>query len=99
MAVLAAVPALAQPKTNAPPVSVSVTARIPKAQPALKPNWHWLTPLRTTELKPLPTRVDGLSTRAWTTVVGWRPGVPAFSKDITQEPQFCLLWIGHEPWR
>jgi hypothetical protein len=42
-------------------------------------------------------QVEGLSTSAWATTVGWNSGASAFSDERTQTAHFNLLWFGAEP--
>jgi len=85
IALFVACQAFAQQTTNAPSTSATVTAQKPKV--------HWFAPVQTTNsvenLKP----IDGLDTRAWTTVVGWHPGESAFATGERHEPGVCFFWI------
>jgi hypothetical protein len=53
--------------------------------------WHLINPLAPTEPKPAyePNRV--LSTRAWSTTVGWTPGRSAFPDEVTHESTMSLI--------
>lgn len=44
-------------------------------------------------------QLEGVSTRAWTSIVGWHPGESAFPDACNYEPQFNLFCIGGEPQR
>lgn len=44
-----------------------------------------------------PLQIEGKSTRAWTTIVGWQPVEPTFPEDRIFEPHFSLLYAGAEP--
>ena len=44
-------------------------------------------------------RINGLSTRSWTTVVGWRPGASAFPSEAAHEPGLYLFSLGVAPER
>ncbi len=39
------------------------------------------------------TRTRGISTRAWTSVVGWSPGSSAFPDAVTHEPHMSLVSV------
>lgn len=40
--------------------------------------------------------IEGLSTRAWTTTVGWHPGESAFPTAMTHESKLVLISFGHK---
>ncbi len=45
-------------------------------------------------------RVGNISSRPWTQIVGWHPGVPSsFTDRITHGSGLPLLWFGAEPQR
>jgi len=44
-------------------------------------------------------RINGLSTRSWTTVVGWQPGASAFPNETTHEEGLYLFSAGVAPER
>jgi len=75
--------------TNAPPESVTITVERPKL--------HWLSPPHTVRGEPVLKPVEGLDTRAWTTVVGWHPGQSAFASAETHEGGLTLFWVDMEP--
>lgn len=60
---------------------------------------HVPKPFATTpgEDKTKVTRVENMSSRPWTEIVGWRQVQFASDADRYHEPQFTLLWIGNEP--
>ena len=69
----------------------------------LRTRGFWSLPLRLLQaVNPFAAkRVDddtghaaGLSTRAWSTLVGWHPGASAFSDPVTHEPAMDLISVG-----
>ena len=44
-------------------------------------------------------RVNGSSSRAWTTIATQRQNPSVFHDVSTHEPQLCLFSFGHEPWK
>jgi hypothetical protein len=44
-------------------------------------------------------RVEGMSSRPWTQIVGWKPGYPAFPSPEMHESTLCLFSVGNEPER
>jgi hypothetical protein len=53
----------------------------------------WFNPFAKTEPPRRIERDEGISTRAWTEVVGWNPGGSAFPDATTHEPKMNLLVI------
>ena len=53
--------------------------------------WHLVSPLAAAEPKPAYERTPGLSTRAWSTTVGWTPGRSAFQDEVTHEPTMSFI--------
>ena len=43
-------------------------------------------------------RVDGMSSRPWTQIVGWHPGESEFTRPELLDPSMPVIWVGHEPW-
>src|SRR5208337_786663 len=60
---------------------------------------HWFTSAPAPDARYDLSPAEGLSREAWTTTVGWHPGVSAFPDAETYGSRMCFLWIGHEPWR
>jgi hypothetical protein len=83
--------AVAQQQTNTPSASTTITVKRQK--------FHWLAPMKKVERKNNLEYVEGLSPRAWTTIVGWHPGASAFPEAESSGLQVCLFWAGHEPWQ
>jgi hypothetical protein len=53
-----------------------------------------VNPLAPVEPQPVPeTRLGGVSTRAWSSVVGWSPGGSAFPDPVTHEPHMTLVSV------
>ncbi|HTY88526.1 MAG TPA: hypothetical protein VMB80_13750 [Candidatus Acidoferrum sp.] len=67
--------------------------------PAKKSKIHWFTSATTPDTRHDLRPVAGLSRQAWTTTVGWHPGVSAFPDAEAYNSRMCLLWVGHEPWQ
>jgi len=80
----------AQSQTN----STSASATIIKVQ---EPKLHWLAPVTTTKTNNNLKSVEGLDSRAWTTVAGWHPGGSAFPAAETHRSKLCLFWVDFEP--
>ena len=53
--------------------------------------WHLVNPFAPTEPKPAYERTPVLSTRAWSTTVGWNPGRSAFPDAVTHESTLSLV--------
>ena len=90
-ALLAASQAGAQSQTN----STSASATVIKVQ---EPKLHWLGPVTTTTTNNNLKRVEGLDSRAWTTVAGWHPGESAFPAVETHRSKLSLFRMDFEPW-
>ncbi len=56
-----------------------------------------VNPLSATGPQGKETREDGLSTRAWTTITGWKPGASFMDDPVTHEPEMNLLTISRSP--
>ena len=56
------------------------------------------TPIRPAESGNSLEPVKGIDVRAWTTTVGWHPGVSAFPNAATYSCRLHLLCFGHKPW-
>ena len=53
--------------------------------------WHLVNPLAPAEPKPAYERTPTLSTRAWSTTVGWSSGRSAFPDAVTHESTLGLI--------
>jgi hypothetical protein len=53
--------------------------------------WHLVNPFAPAEPKPAYERTPALSTRAWSTTVGWSPGRSAFPDAVTHESTLSLV--------
>ena len=62
---------------------------------APKPKFHLLGPAQPVQSQ-RPLQIEGLDTRAWTTVAETRTSEQAFPNGDTQEAGLCLLWWGAE---
>jgi len=76
-------------QTNNP--SASTTFKAPK------PKFHWFGPVEPVQIGKNPRYVEGLDTRAWTTVAEENSGKSVFPDAETHEGELCLLWWGSEP--
>jgi hypothetical protein len=85
---------------------VAVTPKLQASGPLIepfKPNQTSSTPKRLLQLvnpfapvepQPAPqTRVKDMSTRAWSTVVGWNPGGSAFPNGVDHESQMTFISV------
>jgi hypothetical protein len=85
---------------------VAMTPKLQASGPlveAFKPNQTSSTPKRLLQLvnpfapvepQPAPeTHVKGISTRSWTSVVGWNPGASAFPDGVTHEAQMSFVSV------
>jgi hypothetical protein len=75
--------------TNAP--SASTTIKAPK------PTFHWFGPAGPVPTGENPRYLEGLDTRAWTTVAEVDSRKTAFPDAETHEGGLSLLWWGTEP--
>ena len=89
LGLITAGPVVAQSSSNSPSNSDFTTP--------IKPEIYRLTPARTIGTTNEMGQVGGFSVRAWTTTVGWHPGVSAFPDADTYHFQLDLFGIGHEP--
>lgn len=76
-------------QTNNP--SASTTFRTPK------PTFHWFGPGEPVRTGNQPRYIEGLDTRAWTTVAEVDARQTAFQDAETHEAGLCLVWWGAEP--
>jgi len=63
---------------------------------APKPKFHLFGPARPAQPQ-RPLQIEGLDTRAWTTVAETRTSKQAFPNGENHEAGLCLLWWGSEP--
>jgi hypothetical protein len=76
-------------QTNAPSASATFTT--------VKPKFHWLGPSGPVPAENRPRLIEGLDTRAWTTVAEDNSGRLVFPDAETHEAGLSLLWWGSEP--
>jgi len=62
-------------------------------------NFKLLNPRIQTGLKDQALQIENMSTRPWTSVVGWRPCESTFADVRAYQPHFDLFWIGATPER
>jgi hypothetical protein len=87
--VLAAATVLAQDQS----VNPSATTTLQKPKPGLMK--RIFLPERRDEGKI--DRVEGESSQAWATIVGWNPGQSSFPDPVNHEARLYLLSIGADP--
>ena len=63
---------------------------------ATKPTFHWFGPANPVQSQKLQT-IEGLDTRAWTTVAETRTSRQAFPNGENHQAGLCLLWWGSDP--
>lgn len=101
MAVLfAACSAIAQQRTNTTSATSASHTNAPSASAALGapgPTLHWFGPAEPVSAAGKPRYIEGLDTRAWTTVVEIDPRKKAFPDGETHEAGLYVLWWGNEP--
>ena len=93
----AACQAVAQQQTNASSTSQTNNPSASTTFQASKPTFHWLGPTAPVQTGKYPRYVEGLDTRAWTTVVEVDPRQSAFQDGETHEAGLCVLWWGAVP--
>ena len=59
--------------------------------------FHWVNPFAPTEPRVAYESTPKLSTRAWSTTVGWNPGGSAFPDPVTHEATMSLVSFGRTP--
>ncbi len=89
--------AMAQQQVNANSTSQTNNPSASTTFKAPKPTFHWLGPGEPVQTGKTPRYIEGLDTRAWTTVVEENSGRSAFPDGETHEAGLCLLWWGAEP--
>ncbi len=97
MVLFAAGQALAQQQVNANSTSQTNNPSASTTFKAPKPTFHWLGPGESAQTGKAPRYIEGLDTRAWTTVAEVDARRPAFQDGETHEAGLCVLWWGAEP--
>jgi hypothetical protein len=62
----------------------------------VRPKFHWLGPPAPVSTEKRPRMIEGLDTRAWTTVAEDDSGKRVFPDAETHEAGLCLMWWGSE---
>ncbi len=62
-----------------------------------KPTFHWFGPVEPVQTGNHPRYLEGLDTRAWTTMAEVDARRAAFQDGQTHEAGLCLVWWGAEP--
>lgn len=93
----AACQAVAQQQTNASSTSQTNNPSASATFRASKPAFHWLGPAEPAQTGKNPRYIEGLDTRAWTTVAEVDARQAAFQDGETHEAGLCVLWWGAEP--
>jgi hypothetical protein len=80
------------------PVAGTAVSKTPATR---QQKFHQLAPAWMMETKDNQEPVKGLDVRAWTTKVGWHPGVSAFPDADAENYtwQLHVLSVGHEGWQ
>src|SRR5690349_9676469 len=89
--VLAAAFALAQDQSINP--SATATTTLEKPKPKLLDRIFLPKPKDEGKIE----RVDGQSSQAWATIVGWNPARSSFSDPADHEAKLYLFWAGADP--
>ena len=97
MVLFAAGQALAQQQVNANSTSQTNNPSASTTFKAPKPAFHWFGPVEPVQTGNQPRYIEGLDTRAWTTVVEAGSRKSAFPDGETHEAGLCVLWWGAEP--
>ena len=95
----AACSAIAQQQTNTNAITSATHTNAPSTSttfPTVKPTFHWFGPAGPVHTGDHPRYVEGLDTRAWTTVVEDGSGQRVFPDAGTHQPGLSLLWWGSE---
>ena len=93
----AACQAVAQQQVNANSTSQTNNPSASTTFKTTRPAFHWLGPGEPVQTAKNPRYIEGLDTRAWTTVAEENSGKSAFPDGETHEAGLCLLWWGSEP--
>lgn len=91
---------VAQQQTNSTSTTSASHTNAPSASANLKvtrPTLHWFGPAEAAQTGEKSRYIEGLDTRAWTTVVEGDPRKKAFPDGETHEAGLYLLWWGNEP--
>ena len=97
MVLLTAGQTLAQQQINANATSQTNNPAASTTFKAPKPTFHWLGPCEPVQTGKHSRYIEGLDTRAWTTVAEVDARQSAFQEGETHEAGLCLLWWGAEP--
>ena len=92
--------AVAQQQTNVTSTTSASHTNAPSASatfPTVRPTFHLFGPAETVPKVKGPRMIEGLDTRAWTTVVEDDSGKRVFPDAGTHQPGLTLLWWGSEP--
>lgn len=82
-----------------PPLEPTKSAFQSSVRPTGKLNFNLFHPLVQTAPENQPLQIEGMGTRAWTTLIGWYPCESTFADARIYEPQFDLFWAGASPQR
>lgn len=93
----AACQAMAQQQVNTNSTSQTNNPSASTTFKAPKPTFHWLGPVEPVQTGNQPRYIEGLDTRAWTTVAEVDARRAAFQDGETHEAGLCLVWWGAEP--
>ena len=85
-----------EPAVSAPLGDQSASLSFSAPRPAGVKVVYPFAPVGPQNEKP-PLHVQGLSTRPWSTIVGWYPGPSAFSDSEARDVHFSALSLGAEP--
>jgi hypothetical protein len=89
--------ALAQQQVNTNSTSQTNNPSASTTLKAPKPTFHWFGPGEPVQTGKNPRYVEGLDTRAWTTVAEDDSRKSAFPDGETHEAGLCVVWWGAEP--
>lgn len=93
----AACQAVAQQQVNTNSTAQTNNPTASTAFQAPKPTFHWFGPGEPAQTGKTPRYIEGLDTRAWTTVAEVDARQAAFQDGETHEAGLCLVWWGAEP--
>jgi hypothetical protein len=93
----AACQAVGQQQINANSTSQTNNPSASATFHAAKPTFHWLGPVQPAPTGYRPRYIEGLDTRAWTTVAEVDARQAAFQDGEKHEAGLCVLWWGAEP--
>jgi hypothetical protein len=93
----AACQAVAQQQVNASSASQTNNPSASTTFKAAKPAFHWFGSGEPVQAGKHPRYIEGMDTRAWTTVAEVDARQSAFQDGETHEAGLCLVWWGTEP--